>query len=55
MTVNDEGVSELNYTWKFKQGSGPLVEIYPDDTRYETGTYRVLLVNRDEDEDEFTY
>ena len=29
--------------------------IFPDDPGFETGTYQVLLVNRDEDEDEFTH
>lgn len=56
VTVNDENVSETSYQWKFKQGtSNNDVEIFPDDTNFTIGTFRVLLINRDEDEDEFTH
>ena len=34
ITVNNEEINESSYTWKFKFGSGPLVEIYPDDANY---------------------
>ena len=55
ITVNDESsVSETNYKWKFKYGTEK-VEIIPDDCKFEIGLYEVLLANRDEDEDEYTY
>lgn len=56
VTVNNEEISETSYQWKFKQGTNAnAIEIFPDDENFRKGTFRVLLVNRDEDEDEFTY
>ena len=55
VSVGEEGVSETNFTWKFKFGVSPPSEIFPDDELFKPGAYHVLLVNRDEDEDEFTH
>ena len=30
-------------------------EVFPDDHGFKVGEYKVLVVNRDEDEDEFTH
>ena len=54
MNSPEGDVSETNYQWKFKWAS-KTVEIFPDDVKFSIGVYRVLMVNRDEDEDEFTY
>lgn len=54
VSVNDEALSQDNFTWSFKFGVQSGVEIFPGDERLQKGTYRVLMVNRDEDEDEFT-
>ena len=47
-------VSDSDYHWKFLWQAGQS-DIHPDDPRFSLGRYSVLLVNHDEDEDEFTH
>ena len=55
IVIDDEvGLSETNFTWKFKWGSKN-VEILPEDQKLRPGRYSVLMINRDYHEEDLPH